>query len=117
MSAGHAPGCIVGKALLRKECDRLRTDLAAAEQERDAARGLLDVIRKHADLPELTEESTDCPLCGSPVEWIVDPDIGDAVACDNCCANRLHEIIAALADAERVLRPESAAVEDVKVGE
>lgn len=43
-------------------------------------------------LPELTEESTDCPECGASVEWDTDPDIGDCVVCDTCKARRFDEI-------------------------
>jgi len=56
----------------------------------------LERLRKLATLPELTEESTDCPECGASVEWGNDPDIGDCIACDSCRALRFDEIVGVL---------------------
>lgn len=78
-------------------CDKVRPVLArtpAAAAERVAAmEAALREIAAIVELPEVTEESTDCPGCGSMVDWRGDyePDIGDRIACDECKGARLDE--------------------------
>ncbi len=63
-------------------------------RQREALRATLAAIATASELPEVTEESTDCPSCGEFVEWRNDyePDIGDCVACDECVAERLSNV-------------------------
>lgn len=61
------------------------------EEKRPTSRAW-DRLRELATLPEITEESTDCPECGAHTEWTTDPGIGDCVACDSCLAGRFDQM-------------------------
>lgn len=53
-------------------------------------REALSEVAAAMELPEVVEESTDCPGCGVSVDWRDDyePDLGDRVACDTCVRSR-----------------------------
>lgn len=81
----HVAGCLQPTILAALG----RTPAAAAERVAAMEAALREALTA-MELPEVTEESTDCPGCGAIVEWRGDyaPDIGDCVACDECVHQR-----------------------------